>query len=312
MRCCALVLAGLVLAHAADAREPDGRLGLLVLPNDTRPTFLTVDRQLVIVARQEAAISLNSASDGEPLSIIWRATPDGLFQGTCALPQDTPPGTYSLEAVAGDTTDHVARSVIVYDSFPKSYSFAHLTDFGGGTPSESLGEADFVVVTGDLTSDGRPEEIRTALGALSRLQRPTIVNPGTAAIASGLAEAYFGPSPFVVHYGEDAYLGHHLLPDSGPAQANPAAALHTLRRSIRAARWSIGLLSGAGPNAAMRDQLILFHDDPLDYAIVAIPAQTDPFSWGRTAVHGPFDESPPITLFEVDALGVRPIAGLKE
>ena len=319
MRRSAIAVVFLLFAAPAWPRDADGRLGLLVLPNDTRPALVLRGEAFVVVARARAKLTLISTSAAHPVSIIWAPVAGGLVRGTCNLPPDVPPGPLTLEAINDTTTDRNARSVFVYDAFPESYSFAHLSHLRIDSGSEaSLDNAlldldgpgfSFVLVTGELTEDGTAGQIAQALSALADIRLPTFVCPGHAEMASGLAEDYFGPMPFTFRFGADGYLGHYLPQMDGPDISGRAGKLHRLRRSIRASRWSVGFLNAYGPEGATRDQLVLFRDDPLDYVISAEQASGPGFEfnipWGKTVGFGSSGRTRTVQAFELSPVRLQ-------
>ncbi len=269
------------LSAAACAREADGSLGLVLLPNDARPALVKGGGSFSVLTRAEAKLRLVSDLDTHSLSTSWVRLPDGLFEGVSVVPVEITAGPYTLEAVSDGGEDRNSRSVFVYGAFPESYRIAHLAnlqiglqtgrDAGVQRSVKAINEADvsIVFVTGDLTSTGSGAQFAQALDLLSNCRAPTFVCLGNVEAASGLSRDYMGPTPFVVRFGLDGYLGHYV---SGPGEVDMrgrAGKLHRARRSIRDARWSVGFTNRYGLDSGFRDQLVLFRDDPLDYVICA-------------------------------------------
>lgn len=270
-----------LLSTAACAREADGSLGLVLLPNDARPALVKSGNSFSVLARAEAELRLTSVSATHSLSTDWARLPSGLYEGVSQVPSEIAAGPYALEADSDGAEDRNSRSVFVYEAFPKSYRIAHITNLRIGPETggdrriyqstKEINEADvsIVLVTGDLTSTGSGEQFARALDLLSDCRAPTLVCSGSVEMASGLSRDYLGPASFVVRFGLDGYLGHYVSELGGLDMRGRAGELHRARRSIRDARWSVSFTNYYGPESSLRDQLVLFRDDPLDYVICA-------------------------------------------
>lgn len=270
-----------LLSTAACAREADGSLGLVLIPNDARPALVLRGDSFSVLTRAEADLRLTSVSGSHSLRTDWARLPSGLYEGVSHVPAGVAAGPYTLEADSDGGGDQNFRSVFVYESFPESYRIAHLTNLRIGSETgrdtriyqstKEINEAgvSIVLVTGDLTSTGSREQFAQALDLLSDCRAPTLVCLGSVEMASGLSRDYLGPASFAHRFGLDGYLGHYTPELAGLDVRGRAGELHRMRRSIRDARWSVGFTNYYGPETSLRDRLVLFRDDPLDYVICA-------------------------------------------
>lgn len=312
----------MVFNAQACSREQDGRLGLVLVPNNARPALVQMGDSFAVLARSTAELHLTSVTVSLSVKTTWLRLPNGLYKGLSELPPGIPAGTYALESVSKDTEDTNYRSVFVYEKFPETYRVAHLSNLRIGskmgrdtgiyqsTKAINEAEATLVLVTGDLTSAGTPKQFAQALDMLSDCRAPTLVCPGPAEIASGLSLEYLGPTPFAVRFGLDGYLGYYAAEQGGWDPEGRSGELHRLRRSIRSARWSVGFTNRYDPDGSLRDHLVLFRDNPLDVLICALHsgAQTRQFDipWGDArgfAMDGSTRGA--VQFFEVSSGGVQ-------
>ena len=322
-----LAAAGLVLlGTGAWAREADGRLGLLLLPNDARPALVQAGQSFTVVAREQAKLSLKSVSDSFAVGIRWVRLPNGLYEGVGRVPPGAPPGTYTLEGVSDGTEDRNFRSVFVYESFPETYRVAHLSNLRIGsetgrdtrifqsTKAINAAGVAIVLVTGDLTDAGTPQQYAQALDLLGDCLAPTLVSVGRVEQASGLAGDFLGPPTFAVRFGPDGYLGYYSATIDELDLEGRAGEMYRMRRSIRSAYWSVGFTNYYGPEVPLRDQLVLFRDDPLDVVITARQSLRREVGfgipWGDTRGFAmPTSERGAVQIYEVGRGGVHLSAG---
>ncbi len=314
------------LGTGAWAREADGRLGLLLLPNDARPALVLAGQSFTVVARTQAELALKSVSGTFDVGTRWVRLASGLYEGVGKVPPGALPGTYALKGVSGGADDVNFRSVFVYESFPETYRVAHLSNLRIGSKTgrdtgifqstKAINEAGvaIVLVTGDLTDAGTPKQYAQALDLLGDCLAPTFVSVGRAEQASGLAGDFLGPAAFAVRFGPDGYLGYYSATLEELDLEGRAGAMYRMRRSIRSARWSVGFTNDYGPNVRMREQLILFRDDPLDVVITARHAQMREvrFSipWGDTRGFAmPTSDRGAVQIYDVGRGGVHLSAG---
>ena len=315
------ILLIVVVSSHAYPRDLDGRLGPILSPNNARPALVLKGGSFEVQARSRVELQLTSDAAPLPIETIWVRLPNGIFQGTSKLPPDVAPGTYALETNTKDFEDTNRRSVYVYEEFPETYRIAHLSNLRAGAESGrdenvlrsitaiNVSKAAIVLITGDLTDGGTPEQFVRALDLLNECGAPTFVCPGPAEIVSERALEYLGPTPFAFRFGPDGYLGHFTAESSGWDPTGASGRLHRLRRLIRSARWSVGFTNRYDPHGNVRDHLVLFRDDPLDFLICALQAEgrTGEFEipWGGAigyAADGARRGA--VQLFEVDSSGV--------
>ncbi len=322
-----LAAAGLVLlGMGAWAREADGRLGLLLLPNDARPALVQVGQSFTVVAGEEAELALESVSDSFAVMTSWVRLPNGLYEGVGRVPPGAPRGAYTLKGVSDGTEDRNFRSVFVYESFPETYRVAHLSNLRIGSETgrdtrifqstKAINEASvsIVLVTGDLTNAGTAKQYAQALDLLGDCRAPTLVSVGRAEQVSGQAGDFLGPTTFAVRFGLDGYLGYYsATPDELDIEGR-AGEMYRMRRSIRSARWSVGFANYYGPDGGLRDQLVLFRDDPLDVVITArYPLMREvrfDIPWGNTKGFAmPTSDQGAVQIYDVGPGGVHLSAG---
>ncbi|HNV20016.1 MAG TPA: metallophosphoesterase [Candidatus Hydrogenedentes bacterium] len=271
----------LVLGAAAHARHADGTLDLIITPNNGVPVIIAPGEPFEATLARRGALRLVSA-EGRTLDLDpdWTALPGGMHRATCPTSGKLATGTYALEAVAEGRTDTNARAVFVTHPMP-DYPVVHLSDVHIGRPNRDPApeavfrrlleqingiRAAFVLITGDLTQDGKPEEFRRFLEALDTCVLPTFVSAGNHDRTALNYEKTFGPLVYSFRYGPDGYLvfdtKDFVIADALDTQVGE---LQRLRRAIKPLRWSIGATHRYDPAMSMRSQLVLFVDDPLDF-----------------------------------------------
>ena len=286
-----LALAAAVLPAAA--RDTDGVLSLVLRPNCGAPAMAVPGGAFDVLLREAAPVELVSGTKAWRLETAWGAPREGRQPGRCTLPADIPPGRYGIRAAEAERLDTNPGVVHVLESFPDDYVVAQL----GGVPTDGADAllrqardagAVFAVVTGSAVAEDTPAAWTRAVRTLAEAPLPIYVVPtalGTPAFAR-----YFGPGGHVFRFGLDAYLAFDTT-GAPPADAEAAqlAWIYPARRSVRDARWSIGLTRRYGLGMAMRAQITLFVDDPLDAILAdAVPTFEDAplptAPWGRTAL----------------------------
>ena len=278
-----LMIVALLLAIVADARNADGTLGLIRVPNDGFPATVLPGQQFDAVLLQEATLSIETPAGEVPLQATWKQRPGGRVAGKVSIPDSVAPGLYTLKAVSATSTDVSVRSVWVTPNIPRSYVLAHITDthIGSGRhkrTSEEIftdviaalnkSEATCVVVTGDVTENGAFEQYQHLVQLLNTITLPTFVCAGNHDRDGLNYEAFFEPHVYSFRVGEDAYLSYDTKDFAvAPGIGEQDTELEIQRRAIKSARWSIGLSHRYETSQGMRSQLILFVDNPLDYLI---------------------------------------------
>lgn len=294
-----LVLAALLAAisSAAHARDAEGQLDLILSPSNTQPAIVVRGGTFRAALREEAALRLESAAGSFALSAPSATIHRGLWIKEITLSDEVPAGTYTLVGSAGETADRNYRAVVVLDAPPETYRIAVWSNLRVSADPQhpdtelyrvsaqiNAGGAALVLVTGDLTASGTPEQFRLALDILNDCTAPTVVAPGVADFASGGVQDFLGNYPIAVPFGLDGIL---LCTSPRAASGVEAGKLHLERRRIRASRWSIG----AAPEfdiGDLREQLTVLIDDPLDAVLgapqSAVAESGDASPWGRADV----------------------------
>lgn len=319
-----MLIAALGLGAWAAAREPDGRLGIVVTPNNTQPALVQPGQQFEVVLRTRATLRLESSGGTYELeagaAVPWR----GWLRVECTLPQGVPRGTYTLTAEDPEAADHAFRAVQVYESFSETYTVAQLNDLRVGaedgrdtvlyrsTRRINSAEPALVLVTGSLTAHGAADEFRVALEILNDIAAPALVVPGSVDRSQGLAETFLGPYPVTRRYGRDGYLAFFTPASATGWSRAEEGRLYMERRSIRAVRWSMGLSNRYALGSNLRDALTLFVDDPLDVIVagsIGAPAESGgQVHWGGTRLYGPASAGRgSVRWYRVGPRGVQPL-----
>ena len=278
-----IIAALLLVASHAEARNTDGTLGLIRTPNGGIPAIVKAGESFDADLAQRATLKLSGPAPTPELTVEWRDAPGGRAIAHCTVAGAAQPGNYALEATADGKTDRNVRSVFVREGFPPLYIIAHITDIHIGSDRHKLSsqdifkaviaklnasEAAFVVVTGDLTENGKPEQFQSFNEILDTCALPTFVCPGNHDRDGHNYENAFGPLTYMFRFGEDGYLSYdtkdfNVADEMGKQDAD----LEVFRRALKPCRWCIGLTHRYEPDQGMRSQLILFVDDPLDHLI---------------------------------------------
>ncbi|MDP7638253.1 MAG: metallophosphoesterase [Candidatus Hydrogenedentes bacterium] len=272
-----------VLPWIAHARDLDGPLGIITTPNDGMPALVLRGESFPAETTSKAGLLLRSDKAEFPIEPVWTELVTGRFVAACKIPTGVEPGTYSLVARSGETEDTNFRAVFVYESFPDTYTVAHITDthIGSNRHPRSSGAIfadivdavnakapDLVLVTGDLTEDGDPKQFQSFVSLLNRIEAPTFVCAGDHDRQGRNYEAYFGKVSYAFRFGPDGYLAFdskdYVVADGLRTEE---AELQRLRRSIKASRWSIGFTHRYEPSMGILAQLILFVETPLDFLV---------------------------------------------
>jgi hypothetical protein len=312
------------LSAAALARGPDGMLGLIQTPNNGLPVILTPGGAFEAVLSQQAELRLRGQKV-IPLRPRWTSLPGGRMQAICNVPADVPVGTYAIEGVVGDRTDITPRSVYIRDGFPARYAIAQMSDLHIGlkrpirSPEAAVtdviaavnaSDAQFVLVTGDLTHGGKVEQFRSLLTILDACRIPTFVCPGNHDRTGLNYEGFFGPLAYRFRFGEDVYIGYDTKDRcTADEWGSQDADLQVFRRQEAGSRWIIGFSHRYEPDQGMRSQLILFVDAPLDHLIFGhwhrdaegvVPWGTTPYT------STPATSSGFMRYFNISPEGIRP------
>lgn len=319
-------LALLVLVPTlAVARQPDGTLGIVRRPNNGVPALVLAGGTFDALLTERASLRLAGVRDSVELSANWTELPGGLAQARCHVPEDLPPGVYTIMADAQGRKDSTPRAVYVIESFPETYLVAHVANLNVGSHQRDadpavavMADVDasdpaFVLISGNLTLSGGLDQFRRVLTMLDACARPTFVCPGGRDRQSRAFDAMFGSVPYAFWFGKDGYLAFDtsgLVPAHGLGRHD--AGLELLRRAIKPARWSVGFTHCYKPQMGMRSQVVLLIDNPLDALLcghgpVDGPEGVARAPWGRTGII----VTPPgaagwSRLIEVTLEGVRP------
>jgi predicted phosphodiesterase len=236
---CALLV--VLLSISASARNLDGTLNLILRPISTLPAIVRAGEKFEVTVAADAPLTQFrvTLSHGRMNQVVvWDSTreqpplqpKEGTVTVQAAVPQDTAPGLYSLSVRLDpmERRDTSERAVKVVAEWPETYSFAHITDVHIGREGPPLLEeivkrtafminslgVDFVLVTGDITDGGKPDQFLRFLQLLDFFEAPTFVTPGNhdrgegaqAGSAGNIYERYCGPGNYTFDLGRHRYL----------------------------------------------------------------------------------------------------------
>lgn len=204
-------------------------------------------------------------------------------------------------ASASEKSDRTERAVFLLQEFPEYYVVGHVSDLhvgreGAAATLRSIvdllnqSDAAFVLLTGDLTDQGEPDQFRAVLEVLDTCKLPTFVCPGNHDRTADNYTRFFGPLTYMFAFGQDGYLSFdtkdYCVADGLGVQDS---LLERYRRAIKPCRWSVGFTHRYDPTMGMRAQLILFVDNPLDFLLFGHwhrenTAEEKTVPWGGTRV----------------------------
>jgi predicted phosphodiesterase len=321
-----LLIMILGLAENGIARNSDSTLGLIRTPNNGIPVMVSGKADFDVILEEEAILHLSCSGNSFPLDVAWQPQPGGLFLGSCNSATPLPPGAYTLQAETQSRTDSNLRCVYIFESFPETYHIAHVTDTHIGTARHPRKDSDiildifeavnasdacFVLITGDLTENGEPEQFRRFIEILDMCRIPTYVVPGNHDRQDRNYQRFFSPMVYAFRFGQDGYLGFdtkdYLVADEMDLQNG---LLNFYRRQLRSSRWSIGFTHRYDLTMGLHAQLCLFVDDPLDYLVYGHThreaGEQDGIPWGQTKIiMTPAAIDGQIRFLNVDANGVK-------
>lgn len=315
-----------LLGGAAFGREDDGTLSWIQTPHEGVPALLTPGDAFdaTLTVRPSELRLVDEAGKPHALEVTWRETESTDVRGRCATPAALAPGTYALEAVGADGVDRVPRAVFVRESLPALYAFTHVTDVHVGIGDAAVlfrklietingSQSVFVLLTGDLTESGTPEQFREFLEILNTCTLPTFVCAGNHDRLDVNYRRFLGPGAYAFTFGEDGYIvfdtkDYHIAPELGAQDGFLEAA----RRRLKPCRWVIGATHRYDPDMGMRSQLVLFVDSPLDHLFVGHEHRANregevTVPWGTTAITlTPAAKNGAYRTVIVSASGIKP------
>jgi hypothetical protein len=297
----------LALMPFSQAREADGRLGLIQAPHNGAPVILQPGETFEATLQSRATLQLVSET-AYPLEVQWTKLPSGMEKAVCALPTDIAPGTFALEARSEQGTDRNVRAVFVYSAFPKDYTFAVVHNLAARAQPEvafkALAAQDvaYVLLPGHLTNAGTIAEFQALLQLLDTCPLPTFVAPGPNDQQEENYEAFFGSANYRATFGLDGLIAFDPSPASPAAQWQlDQGTQHQDRRFLRPSRWTICLTGQATEEIDMRSQLSLFIDNPVSILITG-SGETAPVLMNATQtrfLNAPEDGEDQVRLYAV-------------
>ncbi len=269
------------------ARNADGTLGLIKIPNEGIPAVLAKGQDFKVISDKPGALFLIDA-DGKklPLNQEWKEVRQGgRWEAKVYLTEGSSTGNpYSIQLVSEEgKTDVNQRAVWIFDGFYGYYTFAHISDVHiksvDMTDENSItfekvinrvnqSDAQFVLITGDLTHNASFEEMRVFLKLLNKFSKPTFVCAGNHDRTGDAYEKFFFSSTYAFRYSKDGFIvfdsREYRTADAWDEQDN---VLYRYRRELKSSRWTFGITHRYEFTMGMRTQLTLFVDDPVDFLL---------------------------------------------
>lgn len=331
-----IILLGSV-SISAFSRNQDGTLGLIKLPNEGVPVVVAKGQDFRVLAEIKGNLFLlNEEGKRIPLQPSWRKLSSGKWEATVWLSESYTAGPYSIQLIGDDgKTDINYRSVWGFEGFYGYYTFAHISDIHISSPEPTddnsityekvisllnSSDAQFVLITGDLTHNGSYEEMGTFLTLLNKFTKPTFVCAGNHDRAGDTYEKFFYTSTYAFRFGKDGFI---VFDSREYRVANPwdeqDNVIYRYRRELKPSRWVFGVTHRYEYTMGMRLQLTLFVDDPIDFLLYGHlhrenTKEESVLPWGRTRVFiVPACKDGFYRIFDVGEGGIfpRPLASVK-
>ncbi|MCX8065841.1 MAG: metallophosphoesterase [Candidatus Hydrogenedentes bacterium] len=289
------------------ARNVDGTLSLIKLPNEGVPVVVAKGQDFKVLTENKGELFLVDG-DGKkfPLQPLWKSLSSGKWEAKVWLSEAYPPGAYSIQLI-GDNgeVDTNFRSVWIFEGFYEYYTFAHISDvhiismdssndntatFEKVINRVNSSDAQFVLITGDITHNGSIEEMKAFLKLLNKFVKPTFVCAGNHDRSSNNYELFFYTSTYAFRFSKDGYIvfdsREYRVADPWDEQDN---VVYRYRRELKPSRWVFGVTHRYEYTMGMRLQLALFVDDPVDYLLYGHihrenTKEESVLPWGKTTV----------------------------
>jgi len=296
--------------------------GIIQFPVPGRPVVVAPGESLKVGLREEGVVQLEAGAKTYPLDLALAEPVGAVRQGDAPLPDGLPPGTYDLICNSKSGKEIASGVVHVLAETPSEYAIALIR--GGALPSEESDPevvaaalrdlilpsgASLAFLMGPLREENTNENYQVLRDALAILRLPVYLCPAESDLKSPRYNTLFGSPLYPMTYGPDGYLmlGPGLQSTSH-LEPGALGAAYLARRSIRHCRWSTGVTARFKLDWALRGQIALFVDDPLDYlAAAAVPAEV-----GNSVPWGDVQFLPPpsiprgtLLILDVDNSGIR-------
>ncbi len=303
-----LVTLTVVFLLAVSIARADG------LPHVGRPAIVVAGDTFSLGDGAEATASLRLGDTRIPLTVTTndKTAPEGKW--LAEVPDGVAPGRYDLVLTTSAAETEQIGAVHVLESFPTSYVLALLrADQVDSTEGTMFSPAlldilrgatpNLVIVLGALTADGQESAYEALDRQFAGLDVPVFYCPNEQESARETYRARYGNPVYPQRFGDDGYLflgGGLSHVDS--IHGVRAGHLYRWRRALRSSRWSIGVATRYGLDWSMREQLVLFADDPLDYLLAGEGVETSgaKVPWSNTRLETFADAlSPSLQLIDV-------------
>ncbi|MBI2424985.1 MAG: hypothetical protein HYV27_19315 [Candidatus Hydrogenedentes bacterium] len=304
------------------ARDEQGALGILRLPNEGRPAVALAGDSFPVEAWEQGELQLVGESGSVPLAVRWEQDTSRPASGIARLPAQSAPGWYALRLQGSKGTDETPHAVHIAEEWKDYYAFGLIaaTEARPLNPANlaeslaALAESDVRAASlqGLAIAADDPIALQRVLDLLRICPIPVFVGGAAEGSGSLALTRHFGPSAFVFTYGEDAY--YSLAPLAWAAEDSVGMEpgnLHRQRRAHRRCRWSAAICAGSAGQMGIRNSTILFVDDPVDYVLCVLPSIPEVETpirarQGRSMIY----QLPPAVERGIHVIDVTPAKGL--
>ncbi len=190
----------------------------------------------------------------------------------CKTTKDIPVELYDIEVINNKVKDLRPRAVKIVEEYKSNFYFAHLTDthIGGPYPFAeetlqktieelNLTNPEFIIITGDITDNGKPKEYLKFLEILNNCRIPTYIIPGNHDVEAHKDmeqllrwKRYMGENYYSLIYGDYNFL---LLDNSGKGEGSRES-LATSDFDKEQLQWAENILE---KNKHSKLQFFLYH-----------------------------------------------------
>ncbi len=335
------------------ARLEDGTLGILKLPNEGCPVILAPGQSFKVVAEQKGDLFLiDSEKHIIPLTPQWKKKNPEIYEALVVLSEKgIKEGPYSIQIITAENVKDInPRAVWVRNEFKEYYTFAHISDIhirNGDTQDENAttfqkvieelnkSDAQFILLTGDLTHNATMEQWQVFMANLNLFSKPTFVcagnhdrpgyNPNFTSAENHTQvednyEKMFYTSIYAFRYGKDGFIVYDTREyRTADGWGEQDTLLYRYRRELKPSRWTFGITHRYEYTMGIRAQIILFIDDPIDFLLYGHTHRENTkeesiIPWGKTRVYViPAEKDGYYRIFDVGEGGLfpRPIQRIK-
>ena len=223
-------------------------------PHALQPAVTVPGGSMTVQSIQQGLPVVLAGPADVALQASWAESAVNGIEARCVVPTDAAPGRYDL--IVGE--ERREGAVWVLESIPASYRIA----FVSGHEPAGLVQAATAAVEAEalgLVFIGADADAAPYRAAARETTLPVWV--------TGVGDRSEWPFAFAAAIGQDTLLFHDPRVTKLGAGSGE---LHRLRRATRASRWTIAVSPHYDPYIGIRNQLILFADDPVDMFVAPL------------------------------------------